>query len=172
MSGFGAPARTERPRPASTNGVTVLATTLPFLTSSSIAGGFPVTRSAGPLLILCSSAAPSSWMTITLCPLARSNAAASSLTPGVAPWLVRMTSSAASAAPCGTRAPTNARRDEFRARFHDVLPLCFCRQPDRKSCCRTGDSLSCLASVGQPVQSVGGRPSGRPTILDGEFRRD
>ena len=60
------------------------------------------------MLILRSSAAPSSWMTVTLCPLARANAAASSLTPGVAPWLVRMMSSAAVAAPCGidARAPT------------------------------------------------------------------
>ena len=59
MSGFGAPARTERPKPASTNGVTVLATTLPFLTNGSSVSGLAVTRSAAPLLMRCSSASPS-----------------------------------------------------------------------------------------------------------------
>src|SRR5437773_1761385 len=99
MSGLGAAARTESPRPARTNGVTVPATTLPLLTRSSIGPGFPVMRSAVPSLSLCCRTASSAWMTVTLCPLARENAAASSLTPGVAPWLVRMTRSAAMAAP-------------------------------------------------------------------------
>src|SRR5262252_324621 len=101
MSGFGAPARTESPNPASTNGVAVPATTLPFRISSSIGAGLLVMRSAGPLeLSRRSSAAASSWMTVTLWPLARSNAVASSRTPGVAPWLVRTMSSAAPA--CGS----------------------------------------------------------------------
>src|SRR5579871_4246982 len=98
MSGFGAPARTERPSPASTNGVAVPATTLPFRISSSIGAGLLVMRSEGPLEFnRRSSAEASSWITVTLCPLARSNAAASSRTPGVAPWLVKTTSSAATA---------------------------------------------------------------------------
>src|SRR4029453_13655149 len=95
MSGFGAPARTDTPRPASVNGVPGPATTLPFLASPSLGSGLSVIRSAGPLLSLCSSAAPASWRTVTLCPLVRANAAASSWTPGTAPWLVRTMSSAA-----------------------------------------------------------------------------
>src|SRR5215813_7492693 len=71
MSGFGAPARTETPSPASTNGVTVPATTLPFLTRSSNGSGLAVSRSPGAgELSLRSSAAPASWITATLCPLA------------------------------------------------------------------------------------------------------
>src|SRR5215470_17790156 len=106
MSGFGAPARTETPSPASTNGVPVPGTTLPFLTRSSNCSGLAVSRSPGAgELSLRSSAAPASWITVTLCPLACENAVASSRTPGVAPWLVRMTRSAA-AAPCGSE-PNN-----------------------------------------------------------------
>src|SRR5207249_4034201 len=71
MSGLGAPARTESPRPARTNGVTVPATTLPVLTRSSIGPGFPVMRSAVPSLSLCCRTASSAWTTVTLCPLAR-----------------------------------------------------------------------------------------------------
>src|SRR6266705_2683731 len=106
MSGFGAPTRTATPSPASTNGVTVPGTTLPFLMRSSNGSGLAVSRSPGVgELSLRSSAAPASWITVTLWPLACANAVASSRTPGVAPWLVRMTSSAA-AAPCGSE-PNN-----------------------------------------------------------------
>ena len=45
--------------------VTVPGTTFRFFTSSSMVPGFPVTRSAGALSILCSSAAPSSCITVT-----------------------------------------------------------------------------------------------------------
>src|SRR5262249_12353143 len=70
---------------------------LPFLTRSSKASGLAVIRSPGVAeLSLRSSAVPASWITDTLWPLACENALASSRTPGVAPWLVRMTSSAAS----------------------------------------------------------------------------
>src|SRR5580704_13521038 len=98
MSGFGTPERTATPRLASANGASVPGTILPFLARSSIPSGLAVIRSAGPLASLRSSAAPASWSTVTLCPLARENAFASSVTPGVAPWLVSTMSSAATAA--------------------------------------------------------------------------
>ncbi len=41
MSGFGAPARTDTPSPASMYGVTLPATTLPFLASAFITSGRP-----------------------------------------------------------------------------------------------------------------------------------
>src|SRR5258707_190918 len=56
MSGFGAPARTASPSPAMTNGVTVLATALPFLTISAIGWGLLVIKSPSPFLTRRSSA--------------------------------------------------------------------------------------------------------------------
>src|SRR5712672_1247271 len=137
MSGFGAPARTETPSPASTNGVTVPGTTLPFLMRSSNDSGLAVSRSPGTgELSLRSSAAPASWITVTLCPLACENAVASSRTPGVAPWLVRMTSSAAAAACSGAPSSRPAAAIPTRnpmCNLMGVLPSVRCRGALRRS---------------------------------------
>src|SRR6185503_3091923 len=84
------------------------------------------------------SAVPSSWVTVTLCPLAREKAAASSFTPGVAPWLVRMTSSAAADVPRGSAARL--------ARRHTAASFA---QAFMASSRPTGGSLCRPAAVGQ-----------------------
>src|SRR5262245_23066249 len=76
-------------------------TTLPCLMRPSITSGVCVTRSAGaPELIFCIIALPSSKLTMTLWPLARSKAGARSRTADTTPKLVKTTISAARAGAC------------------------------------------------------------------------
>src|SRR6516165_7415721 len=115
MSGLGAPIFTDTPRPARPNGVLVPATTLPFLMRSSTPSGPPVNRSAGALdSSFWLSEGPVSKLTVTLCPLACSNPAASVRTPDSEPMPVRTMSSAACAvtsphAPVTARTPATVR---------------------------------------------------------------
>src|SRR5262245_13332204 len=96
MSGRGAPAFTDAPRPARPNGVLVPATTLPFLIRSSICSGPLATRSAGAYdRRSCSSDCPDSNGHVTMCVVAFSNPAASSKTPADGPMVVMIQSSAA-----------------------------------------------------------------------------
>src|SRR6266446_6245706 len=100
MSGLGAPAFTATPIPARAKS-TRSPTTLPCLMRLSITSGVWVTRSAGALeLIFCIIALPSSKLTMTLWPLARSKAGARSRTADTTPKLVKTTISAARAGPC------------------------------------------------------------------------
>src|SRR5262245_12332260 len=108
MSGRGAPAFTDAPRPARPNGVLVPATTLPFLIRSSTCSGPLARRSAGASdCSFCSSDCPDSNVTVTLFFVAFSNPAASSKTPVDGPMVVMIQSSAAWLVPL---APASAER--------------------------------------------------------------
>src|SRR5262249_40269169 len=98
--GLGRSGFTATPSPARAKS-TRSPTTLPCLIRLSITSGVWVTRSAGALeLIFCSIALPSSKLTMTLWPLARSKAGARSRTADTTPKLVKTTISAARAGAC------------------------------------------------------------------------
>src|SRR5215813_5385873 len=113
MSGRGAPALTEAPRPASPNGVLVPSTILPFFIRSSTCSG-PLARiSAGAFdCSICSSEGPVSNVTVTLFLVAFSNPAATSKTPVDGPMVVMIQSSAAWLVP---PAPATAKRPAAKA---------------------------------------------------------
>src|SRR5215471_7999193 len=93
-------------------------------------------------------------MTVTLCPVVRENALASSITPGVAPWLVTMMSSADRAAPCRDEAKSPrmhaAAKFRCRATASSALSSHIRSQPKQAyalSLRRTRAAHYCLSSV-------------------------
>src|SRR5215468_6974066 len=148
MSGRGAPAFTDAPRPASPNGVLVPSTIFPFFIRSSTCSGPLARRSAGAFdCSFCSSDDPDSNVTVTLFLVAFSNPAASSKTPVDGPMVVIIHSSAASPAPpepARARRPTAA--PKARALPHAFMASSLCPQP-------------VAAIVGmQPIRSCGREP--------------
>src|SRR5688572_21632267 len=100
MSGQGAPDFTERPTAARAKIVLEPSTTLPRAITSSITLATCTIRSAGALeLSLCSSSTLLSWRTISLWPVIRANAGASSFNPETAPMDAPTRSSAALTVP-------------------------------------------------------------------------
>src|SRR5262245_38910531 len=113
MSGRGAPALTEAPRPARPNGVLVPSTILPFFIRAATCSG-PLARISAEAFdcSFCSSEGPVSNVTVTLFLVAFSNPAATSKTPVDGPMVVMIQSSAAWLVP---PAPATAKRPAAKA---------------------------------------------------------
>src|SRR5262245_31627090 len=131
MSGRGAPAFTEAPRPARPNGMLVPATTLPFFIRSSSCSGPPAMISAGALdCSFCSSEGPVSKVTVTLFLVAFSYPAATSKTPVDGPMPVMIQSSAAWLVPLPPARPERpTAKPKATALVHDFMAYSLYPRP-------------------------------------------